>query len=281
MRIFMLALLVVALHVLPTTAAAADGRAYLTASLDESGCAREPGGPANVQLTGWVLLGLAASGAPTKSAAACIERNAARLATATDLELAILALVAAGRDPRRAGGRDLVTDLERLRRGGRIGPTVASTQFGALALRAAGRPVPASVRRQLLRDQNRNGSWSAVGGDGGDSNVTASGIQALIAVGVPRRHPAVRRGLAALAGFRTAEGGYAAVPGGRADAQSTAWALQALAAVGRRDPAGERYLRGLRQTDGSYAYRRGMRITPVWVTAQVLPGLERRPFGRP
>lgn len=280
MRSLVRTLILLALLSLPAAASAADSTAYLAGSLDETGCAREPGTQPNAQLTGWVVLGLAARGAPTRAAAGCIERHASRLVSATDLELAILALVAAGRDPRRAGGRDLVADLERRRRGGRIGPTVASTQFGALALHAAGRPVPPAVRRQLLRDQNRDGSWSAVGGDGGDSNVTASGIQALIAVGVPRRHPAVRRGLTALARFRSADGGYSAVRGGRPDAQSTAWALQALAAVGRRDAEAERFLASLRQADGSYAYRRGLRITPVWVTAQVLPGLERRPFGR-
>lgn len=274
--VLLIALLVAA--ALPATATATNGAAYLARSLGADGCAREPGGTPSVTLTGWVALGLVAGGHSARSASACIERNVRSLRGITDVQLAVLALRAAGRPVTDVGGRNLLREIIRARRGGRIGPTVASTQFGALALRASGRRVPIAVRRQLIRDQNSDGSWSAVTGDGGDSNLTASALQALVASGVPRRHPAVRRGVSALLRFRTGDGGYSLVRRGRADAQSTAWAIQGLAAVGRRDSRAERYLASLRRSDGSYAYSRGRALTPVWVTAQVVPGLARRPL---
>lgn len=278
MRGWLIALATFLLMVTASPAGAADAGTFLTRSLDANGCAREPSGARSVTLTGWVVLGLVAADRSARAGAACIERNARSLRRITDIELAVLALRAAGRSVDDVAGRNLIAEILRSRRGGRIGSTVASTQFGALALRASGRRVPATVRRQILRDQNRDGSWSAVAGDGGDSNLTASGLQALIAAGVPRKHRAIRRGVQALTRFRTAEGGYSLTRGGRADAQSTAWVLQGLAAVGRRDARAERYLASLRRPDGSYAYRRGQHMTPVWVTAQVVPGIERRPL---
>ena len=270
MRRLILALLLLALA--PATAAAGDVGGYLASSLDSQGCAAEPGGSASVNLTSWVAVGLVASGRSATSAADCIERRSSELRSATDLELAILALVAAGREP-----RDLATRLAREVRNGRIGPTPASNQFGILALRALGQPVPAAVKATLLRDQNRDGTWPVLPGGDGDSNLTASGIAAAIAAGVPASDSRIQRAVRALAGFRSG-GGYALARGSRPDAQSTAWVLQGLAAAGRRDPAAEAYLRGLTQGSGLVQYQRGLTITPVWVTAQSAVGLARRSF---
>ena len=38
------------------------------------------------------------------------------------------------------------------------------------------------------------------------------------------------------------------------------------------------FLASLRRSDGSYRYSRAYATTPVWVTAQVLPGLMKKPF---
>lgn len=251
---------------------------YLTNSLDARGCAAEPGGAPSANLTAWAALGLVAAGRSASAAAGCIASRSGELRSATDVQIAILALVAAGRDPRRAGGRNLTTLLTRQLRGGRIGPTVASNQFGILALRALGRRVPAAARATLLRDQNPDGSWPVAPGGDGDSNLTASGIAAAIAAGVPRSDARIRRALRALRRFRTAGGGYALTRGARSDAQSTAWVIQGLAAAGRRDAAAEAHLRRLARSDGSIAYQRGVPITPVWVSAQAAIGLARRPF---
>ncbi len=275
MRRLLLALALLLLAAAP--AHAADAGAYLERSLDGRGCAREPGGTATVNLTSWVALGLVASRRSASRAADCIATHARHLRTATDLEMAILGLVAAGRDPRRAGGRDLVAALVAQTRSDRIGPTVGSNQFGIFALRAVGVRVPAAIRTTLLRDRTPAGLWPVARGGDADSNLTASGIAAAVAAGVPPTDASLGRAANGLRAFRRG-GGYALLPGTAPDAQSTAWVLQGLAALGRRDAGAERFLRGLQQPDGSFAYQRGTRITPVWVTAQAAVGLARRPF---
>ena len=280
----MRAVTLIALAVLALVPAGAHGSelertgGFLERSLDPAGCALEPGGTASANLTSWAAIGLVAAGRPADRPAACIAARAGELRSATDIELAILALVAAGRDPRSAGGRDLAAALGRQLRGGRIGPTPASNQFGILALRAMGQPVPAAVRATLLRDQNPDGTWPVAPGGDGDSNLTASGISAAIAAGVPARDARIQRAVRSLARFRSASGGYSLTEGARPDAQSTAWVLQGLAAANRRDAGAEAFLRGLVRADGAVLYQRGVRITPVWVTAQASVGLARRSF---
>ena len=278
-RLLMLAV-GLALFALPTAGQAANlssAGAYLAGSLDRNGCAREQGGTASANLSAWVAFGLVSAGRSASGPADCIERHARRLTAVTDLEVATLALVAAGRNPRNAGGRDLVQAIQSSLRRGRIGTFVASNQFGILALKAAGAPIPAAARRTLLADQNADGSWPVGIGGGGDSNLTASGIQAAIAAGLAPSDPVVLRALKALRRFHS-QGGYALGLRSPPDAQSTAWVLSGLASVGRSDATARMYLGGLQQGDGSFAYQRGQRITPVWVTAQATMGLAGRSF---
>lgn len=263
----------------PATAAAAvqPAAAYLQSSLDARGCAHEPGGIASANLTAWVALGLVAAGREPGRAVACLEAHTRHLRRVTDFEIVALALAASGRDPRRAGGHDLIAAIRGFQRAGRIGATVASNQFGILALSAAREPIPRAVRARLLADQRADGSWPVDDGGPGDCNLTASGIDAAVAAGVPRTASAVRRAVTALLRCRAA-GGYRLAAGLAPDAQSTAWALQGLAGAGRADPGAVRWLSGLQARDGSFRYQRGVRATPVWVTAQAVLGLTGRAF---
>ena len=268
------------LAALPAAAPAASVPAaatYLQRSLDARGCAREPGGIASANLTAWVALGLVAAGRDASRAASCLEAHTRHLSRLTDYEIVALALVAAGRDPRRAGGHDLVAAIRGFQRGGRIGTTVASNQFGILALSAARAPIPAGARRTLLADQRADGSWPVAAGGPGDSNLTASGIDAAVAAGLSRSSAAVRLGARALRRFR-AGGGYRLAAGAPPDAQSTAWALQGLAGAGWTDADARAWLGRLQSRDGSFAYQPGVRATPVWVTAQAVLGLTGRAF---
>ncbi|MGI9186904.1 MAG: hypothetical protein ACR2J9_05200 [Gaiellales bacterium] len=271
--------ILVALLVLaaPAQASVASAGAYLAISLDRNGCAHEPGGTPTVNLSAWVAFGLVAAGRSASGPAACIEKHATSLRVLTDVEVATLALVAAGRNPRSAGGRDFVQTITSAVRGGRIGTLVATNQFGILALKAAGAPIPASAKRTLLADQNADGSWPVSPGGDGDSNLTATGIQAAIATGIARTDPVITRALSALKRFRS-RGGYALSVGSAPDAQSTAWVLSGLSSAGRSDAAARAYLGGLQAANGSFAYQRGTMITPVWVTAQATMGLAGRSF---
>jgi len=109
------------------------------------------------------------------------------------------------------------------------------------------------------------------------SNDTAAVVEALRAVGV-RGRP-IKRALGFLLRYRNRDGGFELTSGRGSDAQSTAWAIQAFLAAGKPPPRGAiAYLRGLQRPDGSFRYSARYTTTPVWVTAQVLPALARRPF---
>jgi hypothetical protein len=89
----------------------------------------------------------------------------------------------------------------------------------------------------------------------------------------------ISRALAYLNRLRNRDGGFELTPGRGSDAQSTAWAVQAFVAAGRAVPKGSiAYLLRLRGADGSFRYSKRYATTPVWVTAQVLPALARKPF---
>jgi hypothetical protein len=243
-------------------------------------------------------LGLAAAGRPPqrvrrsgRSPVDYLAREAPRLRDLGDLERTILALAAAGVSPRRVGGTDLVGRLVARRRAdGSFGGYVNLTSFGVLALRAAGRPagdrVVRTATRWVARQQNRDGGFNFAR-RGGASGVddSAAALQAL-AAGGRRGSTAVRRAATFLARAQNPDGGMPLQPGGASNAQSTAWAVQGLLSAGRepervrrrgsRSPLG--YLRTLVAADGSVRYSRTSRQTPVWVTAQALTALARKPF---
>jgi hypothetical protein len=155
--------------------------------------------------------------------------------------------------------------------------TVNGAIWKLLAFARLGRAPPPAAVTYVLRNQARNGGWSWAPQVAPDSNDTAVAIEALHATGVGER--AVRRGIAYLRKLENRDGGFPLVPGRTSDAQSTAWVIQAFVAARATPPRlAFRYLARLRNRDGSYRYSRRYAVTPVWVTAQVLPALERRAF---
>lgn len=243
--------------------------------------------------TAWTALGLAAAGRNprdvTRGGRSPIDYMRARARSIDDageLERTILALRAAGVSPRSFGGRDLVALLVRRRdRDGSFDGLVNVTAFGVLALRAGGeRPGSARIRhaaRFLERAQSADGGFGFAPRGGSDVDDTGAVLQALAAAG-RERSTAVRRAVAYLRRALNPDGGFGQMPGAGSNAQSTAWAIQGLVAVGR-DPDRLRrsplaYLRSLQAGDGSVRYSRRSAQTPVWVTAQALTALARKPF---
>jgi hypothetical protein len=249
---------------------------YLEGRQAAGGGFAEPGSQPTPGLTAWAVVGLRAAGRPPASleaSRAYLQRTEAQLTAATDLELALVARAALGERPPGLIGR--VRAL--IRPSGAIGPSVNSTIWGVLALRAAQETVPPASVRYLLAAQTRAGGWSWTRGSEPDSNDTAAAIQALRSAG--NRGPAVRRGIAFLRGFQNRDGGFELTHGRGSDVQSTAWAIQALVAAGERPPASAfRYLARMRRADGSYRYSAAYAVTPVWVTAQALAAVARKPL---
>jgi energy-coupling factor transport system substrate-specific component len=272
---------------------------YLVRAQNPDGGFGPDRGSASSELhTSWAVLGLAAAGRDParvrrngRSPVDYIVRGIGRVRATGDVERTILALSAAGRSPRAVAGRDLVAELARKRRrDGSFGGLVNRTAFAILALRAAGRPARDRTVRAaaawLASQHNRDGGFN-FGGRGGRSGIddTAAALQGLVAAG-RRRSRTVARAAAFLATRQNADGGLALQPGDASNAQSTAWAIQGLVAAGR-DPAraGRRgarsplaYLRSLQEASGAVRYSRTTTQTPVWVTAQALTALARRPF---
>jgi iron complex transport system substrate-binding protein len=252
------------------------GGAYLLSRQQADGGFAEPGRSSTPGLTAWAVLALKAGGRlPSRAEQAADYLAGAPAPEVTDVELRLLALAALGENV-----SELADRIERLRRpNGRIGPAVNSTVWGAIALRSAGRSPGSATARFLLSAQRRNGGWPWSAGAAADTDDTAAAIEALRAAGVLARSPAIKRGLRYLRSCQNRDGGFAYHSGAGSTAQSTAWAIQAFLAAGVEPgkPA-FRFLARLEQPDGSYRHSARYRVTPVWVTAQVLPALARKPF---
>ena len=177
----------------------------------------------------------------------------------------------------RAAAGDHPDDLLPRLRAHKPGKLVNATIWTILALRQAGQPVPPPLVKALLAAQRPSGGWPWLAGGAADSNDTAAAMQALRAAGV-RREP-IQRGIVFLRRHQNPDGGFELTQGRGSDTQSTAWAIQALLAAGASPgPPAFRYLQRMRRQDGSYRYNARYVTTPLWVTAQVLPALARKPF---
>ena len=251
------------------------GASFLQARQLADGSFAEQGRTGYPQLTAWATLGLRASGSAPRSRAATtkyLTTHESGLSSATDLALVALAEQALGQSPER-----LLTRLRALERAnGSVGGLVNDTAWTVLAFRAAGEPVPRGAVRWLLARQTRAGGWGWTAG-AVDSNDTAAVVEALRAAGVHGRP--IRRALSFLLRYRNRDGGFELTGGRGSDAQSTAWAIQAFLAAGKAPPRSAfAYLKRLQRSDGSFRYSARYTTTAVWVTAQVLPALARKPF---
>ncbi len=255
----------------------------------DGGYAATPGQQSSPAMTGWVMLGLEAvqtnpldlrTGGETP--VSYLRSQVGRLRSVGDLERSILALTAAGINPRAFAGEDLVANLRAKRDGdGSVDGQVNLTAFYALAMRAAG-AREASLKRSAgwLRDaQNADGGWGIQPRAPSEADSSGAALQGLVAAGVGGK--AVEGGARWLQRSQQRNGGWALGSSGIVNAQSTAWAVQGLVAAGAGADAIEsalRYLASLREPDGHYAYSASSDQTPIWVTAQVLLATERKAF---
>ncbi len=294
-------LLVVSALALAATAPAATAaiRAdYVRAAQNaDGGWGLGPGQTSTDLGTGWAALGLAAAGHNPldlhrrgRTPIDFMRRRISRVTDIGGIERTVLVVRAAGLNPRRFGGRDLVAAIgRRQQRSGSIAGFVSYTSFGILALRAAGvargSTRVARAARWLVRQQNADGGFN-VRGRGGRSGIDDTGyaLQALAASG-RRGSAASRRAVRFLKRHHSGDGGFALIPGGRSNAQSTAYAVQGLVAAGIRIGALRRngrtplgYLASLTERSGRVRYSRTSTQSPVWVTAQALPAFAQRPF---
>jgi energy-coupling factor transport system substrate-specific component len=280
----------------PGTARAATPAGYLLgAQHSDGGFGSAPSESSADLFTGWAALGLAAEGRnPAEvrrggsSALDYVRAGVRSLPDVGALERTILIVATAGAAPQSFGGRDLIAALERqIKSSGSVADQLNLTAFAVLALRAAGIKPAAKTISWLARQQNRDGGFSfATAGAGGDVDDTGAALQALAGSATASASAARARGVAFLRGQQNPDGGFAANPGGDSNAQSTAWAVQGMIAAGadpdalhrRGAPSPLAFIRSLIDVDGHVHYSRASDQTPVWVTAEAVLALARKPL---
>ncbi len=283
----------------PVTAEAASRRAAAAAWLvraqnADGGWGPAPGARTTGVHTAWSVIGLAAAGYDPlrvrrrgRTPLRVLRITAARSRAIGDVQRSALALAAAGMSPRTGGVNVRLRRAQR--RDGSFGRLVNLTSYGVLALRAQGvSPRSGGMRRAagwIARRQNRDGGFSFSGAGASGTDDTAGALMAL-AVVRGRRDLRVRRAAAWLARRQNVDGGYALQPPGRSNAQSAALAVQGLVAAGRSPDRQRRsgarspvtFIGTLQVPGGLVRYSRTSAQTPVWVTAQALAALARRPL---
>ncbi len=282
-----------------TSGAISRGVAFLKGAQNSDGGFGAARGQRSSELyTGWVAMGLAATGHDPldlkRTGHSLLESLRGEASTLEDLgdeERTILALRACGVSTYVFPGGDPVAKLLRGRaRDGSFGRLVNLTTFAIFALRASGHPRSDPVVRAaghwLAAQQNPDGGFGFAGrGAGENVDDTAAALQGVIDAG-GLNSPVVDRAVVFLRHAQNPDGGFPQQKGGESNAQSSAWAAQGLEAAGRNVGAIKRegsrsplaYLESLIAPDGSVRYSRTSAQTPVWVTAQALTALAGKPF---
>ncbi|MDP2704380.1 MAG: DUF4430 domain-containing protein [bacterium] len=162
--------------------------------------------------------------------------------TAIAYEAPILAIAAAGENPRTFPNTNLVEKLKSFHTNNQIGDAslVNDDIFGLLALVAAGESTSSqSVQdaKTFITDQQKgNGSWSYGTSGSEDTNTTAAAVMALITAGVSKNNQVVQSALTYLRSAQNEDGGFPYDPespwGTASDASSDAWVISALHASG-------------------------------------------------
>jgi hypothetical protein len=164
---------------------------------------------------------------------------------------------------------------------GAYGSGSGDTAWAVLGLYAMGEPIPTQTVAFLKSVQNADGGWSwNQWGTSGETQHTATVVQALLAAGEPVSSTHVISALGFIASARNADGGYSYMPPGASDVDTTSFVVQALLSAGQT-PAGTWcspvrcvYLQGVQQADGSFPG-----YSPIFATQEAIPALMHRPFG--
>jgi hypothetical protein len=150
----------------------------------------------------------------------------------------VLALAAAGEDPRDFSDHDFVADVKgQLSAGGHYGVESAFNQsIAILALVEAGEPISDSAIAWLVDSQEKEGelagSWDDGFGTAGNSDATAMAVLALLAAGVPETDETINKAIRFLDRAQLPDGNWEYAQGFGGNANSTATVIRALLALG-------------------------------------------------
>ncbi len=202
---------------------------------------------------------------------------------ATDWEKFILAVVAAGEDPRDFGGVDYVDALLDFYDDTQIGDDgmLNDDFWGILALTSIGESEGVQNSKNFIIDnQNSDGGWGWIVGDVSDADNTAAAISALIAAGQSSSSQVITDALAYLKSQQQNDGGFSSE--GTTNVGVDTWAISAIADVGQSPVADEwrksgnnpiGHLLSLQDTDGAFKWSATQRSNPEWMTAYAIVAL--------
>jgi energy-coupling factor transport system substrate-specific component len=255
----------------------------------DGGFGADAGKDSGAEMTCWAMLGLAAAeinpidvAKGSRSTVDFLRSHLGEVTSPGDLARTILALEAAGVDPRDFGGQNLVARLLDKRRGnGSYEGWPGSTAFAVIALRSVGATGSLEATLSWLnRVQADDGGWGDVPGSPSTADVTGAVLQAL-----SPGSQASKRGLSYLRNTQRQGGGFALTANGPVNTQSTAWAIQGIVAAGADPDAFSRggasaldYVDAHQEPDGHYRYSGDSDQTPVWVTSYGIVATARDPY---
>jgi hypothetical protein len=206
---------------------------------------------------------------------------------------AVMALAAAGEDPRDFGGSNFVALLKGHQKpNGQLGSDPYKQSLAMLGLAASGESVPASAVNWLKARQGPGGAWDDGFGTAENADATAMAIMALIAAGQSPSSNAVKAGIDFLDATQLA-GGWEYGPGFGTNANSTGLVIQALSAAGEPwyESSGRwvmdgatplEALAGWQAASGAFQADFGQgRFDDFFATVQSLPALSGKAFPLP
>ncbi len=187
---------------------------------------------------GWAVMALGAQNQRNQKAVDALKEDQCALSelAATDIEKQILALEAAGENPRTFAGCNAVAALNARITGDGIGSGeyLNDDMFGILALKAAKEPVPGEVITNLIASQNTDGGWGLTKGGQSSTDMTAMAFIALEGTGLTNE--AKTKALDYLRSKQNTDGGFATFSG-ETNLASTAWVDWMIATLGQSESA--------------------------------------------
>jgi len=193
--------------------------------------------------------------------------------TATDYEKAILAVVAAGENPKTFGDIDYVEKLKTdFYSQNQIGdPALFNDDiWGIMALSAAGETFDSQImtdsKNFLIAHQNSDGGWSYGVGGQSDTNDTAAAIMALLDAGYNSSSSEIVSAVDFLKARQNSDGGFPYVSGFESDSGSDSWVISAIYKLGQdpKNPDWQKnnispvdHLKSLQTENGSFKWQTG------------------------
>lgn len=194
--------------------------------------------------------------------------------SAIQLAAPIMAIAAAGENPRTYPKENLVQKLKSFFDGSQIGDANALNDdiFGILALSSSGESKEsaeiAGAKQFIISHQNEDGGWGWEVGASSDTNTTAGAIMALVEAGLSVQGDSIAKAAAYLKNSQNEDGGFPYDPksswGTASDASSDAWVVLAIAKLGEdpsswsktaNNPIG--HLRSLQKAEGYFENQQG------------------------